>query len=383
MTKIIKGCKIRLYPTKEQEQLFIKHIGACRFVWNHMLAMQQKRYENGEKYLSTFSMNKELTALKKQDGYRWMCEYSNKSLQKTCHNLDRAYQRFFKKKAKHPKFKSKKSSKQSFPVDSEELYFKDDHYVHVQKFGRIRYKTDFTFRHGRSNRGYMNATISYHNHKWMLTFSFECENQAPALTDTSMGIDLGIKEQAVVEFGGDMIIFHNINNSAKMRNLEKRRRCLQRRISRKYEANRVGRQYKKTNNIRREEEKLQHIFAKQSNIRMDYLHQITSRLIAMSPRRIVVEDLNVSGMLKNRHLSRAVSSARFGTFIQLISYKAAWNDIDLVKADRFYPSSKTCSCCGSIKNDLTLRDRVYVCNKCGLEIDRDYNAAINLSRYVA
>jgi putative transposase len=198
-----------------------------------------------------------------------------------------------------------------------------------------------------------------------------------------MGVDLGIKELAVADYGNHKLTFHNINKSAKMRDLDKRIRSLQRSISRKYEANRIGDKYVKTKNISRAEEKLRHLYARQANIRRNYIHQVTHELVSMCPRRIVMEDLNVRNMIKNRHLSRSISSQYFYEFARQVQYKCEWNGIEFVKADRFFPSSKTCSCCGNIKHDLQLKDRLYKCDVCGIEIDRDYNAAINLSRYVA
>ena len=168
-----------------------------------------------------------------------------------------------------------------------------------------------------------------------------------------------------------------------MRSLEHRIIHLQRTISRKYEANRVGKRYMKTNNILRCEDELRRLRARQSDIRSNYIHQTTHALVSMLPSRVVMEDLNVQGMMKNRHLSKAVQQQCFYEFFRQMQYKCAWNGIELVVADRFYPSSKTCSCCGTIKSDLKLSDRTYVCPHCGAVIDRDYNAAINLMRYAA
>ena len=173
----------------------------------------------------------------------------------------------------------------------------------------------------------------------------------------------------------------NINKSKKVRELKKRIKHTQRNISRKYEANRVGNIYYKTNNILKEEYKLKKLYAKLANIRENYIHQSTHKLIALRPARIVMEDLNVQGMMKNRHLAKAIAEQCFYEIKRQMRYKSDWNGIDFVEADRFYPSSKTCSCCGCVKKNLTLKDRVFVCEECGYEIDRDYNAAINLSRY--
>ena len=230
---------------------------------------------------------------------------------------------------------------------------------------------------------YINPRISFVNNKWILTVSLECENQATELTDINMGIDLGVKDLAVVEFNNEKIVFYNINKSKKVRILKKRIQHTQRTISRKYECNRKGSKYFKTNNILKEETKLRKLHYRLANIRNNYIHQTTHSLVKLLPKRVVMEDLNVTGMMSNRHLSKAIQEQGFNEFIRQMRYKCEWNNIEFVQVDRFYPSSKTCSNCGCIKSNLKLKDRTYVCEDCGFTIDRDYNAAINLSRYVS
>ena len=379
---MIKSYKIRLYPTKEQEALMWKHIGACRYIWNYMLAYQEEQYANGEKHLSAFDMIKLLTPLKKDGEHEWLCEVSNASLGVVCRDLDKAYKGFFKKIARFPKFKSRKRSKKTYPVKDDRIYFINSKLMHIEKVGKIKYKTDFDLPQGRGHK-FTNPRISNVNGKWMLSFGMECENQAPVLTDISMGIDLGVKDLAIAEFNGTKITYRNINKTSKMKRLERQMRHLKRSISRKYEQNRKGNTFVKTNNIMRSEERLKKMYARMTNIRTNYIHQTTHDLVSLLPKRVVMEDLNVIGMMKNRHLSKAIQEQCFAEFIRQMQYKCEWNGIEFVQVDRFYPSSKTCSCCGAIKHDLRLRDRVYVCAECGAEIDRDYNAAINLSRYVA
>lgn len=378
---MIKGFKIRLYPTKEQEKLIWKHIGACRFIWNYMLDLQIERHKNGQKHLSGFDMMKLLTLLKNESEYTWLKDVSSTSLQRICSTLAEDYNAFFKKRSGFPKFKSRKRSKPSFPVRSERLHFNGNVAV-VEKIGQIKYKSDFELPQGRGHK-FSNVRILFVNGKYMLSFGMECENQAPKLTDNVMGIDLGIKDLAVAACGDKQLAFHNINKSKQVRELKLKLRHTQRTISRKYEASkaRTGR-YEKTRNIEREENKLRKLYARLTNIRHNYLHQTTAALIAMLPCMVVMEDLNVTGMMKNKHLSKAIAEQCFYEFIRQMRYKCEWNGIRFVQADRFYPSSKTCSCCGSIKRDLKLSDRTYVCPDCGFTIDRDLNAAINLSRYV-
>lgn len=378
---MIRGIKIRLYPTKEQESMMWKHIHASRFIYNHMLALQKERYANGEKHLSAFDMNRLLTPLKKKPEFEWLNEVSNTMLQRTCADLAEAYNCMFKKIAQFPKFKSRKRAKKAYPAYCEKgkLWF-DDATAHIAKLGRVKHKTDRAIQLGRDAQ-FHNARVSFRSGKWFLSFGVECESQAPELTDKSMGIDLGVKDLAIAAYGDKQLVFPNINKSKRVRAIKRRILLIQRVISRKYEANRQGGRYVKTNNIMRLEDKLKRLHARLANIRENYIHQTTHRLVTLLPKRVVMEDLNVSGMMKNRHLSKAIAEHGFYEFIRQMRYKCEWNGIEFLQVGRFYPSSKTCSCCGSIKHDLKLNDRVYVCGDCGLRIDRDYNAAINLSRY--
>lgn len=377
---MIKSFKIRLYPTKEQENIMWKHINSCRYIWNYMLSYQQELHKNGEKHLSAFSMINLLKPLKNDGEHNWLYEVSNASLTAICRDLDKSYSNFFKKITGFPKFKSKKHSKPNFPV-RDTLYFKNGLVV-IEKLDKIKYRTDYTIPQGRGVK-FSNTRVSNVNGKWILTVSLECENQVHKLTDINMGIDLGVKDLAVVEFNNEKIVFHNINKSKKVRILKKRIQHTQRTISRKYESNRKGNKYFKTNNILKEETKLRKLHYRLANIRNNYIHQTTHSLVKLLPKRVVMEDLNVTGMMSNRRLSKAIQEQCFNEFIRQMRYKCEWNNIEFVQVDRFYPSSKTCSNCGCIKSNLKLKDRTYVCEYCGFTIDRDYNAAINLSRYVS
>ena len=379
---MIKSYKIRIYPTKEQETLMWKHIGSCRYIYNYMLAKQEELYKAGEKHLSRFDMINLIKPLKDGGEHEWLKEVSNNSLCNICGDLDKAYQSFFRKQSGFPKFKSRKRSKPNFPVRYEALYFTDKQEVNIEKIGKVKFKTDFVLPVGRGNK-FSNPRISNVNNKWILSFGMESENQAPVLTDKSMGIDLGVKDSAIVACGDKKLVFHNINKSKKVRFIKKKQTHLQRSISRKYEANRQGKKYIKTRNIERAETKLRKLYAKLANIRNNYIHQSTHAIVSLLPKRIVMEDLNVTGMMKNRHLSKSIQEQCFYEWIRQIKYKCEWNGIEFIQVGRFYPSSKKCSCCGEVKTNLKLSDRIYKCESCGTVIDRDYNAAINLSRYVA
>lgn len=379
---MIKGFKIRLYPTKSQEQLMWKHIGCCRFIWNYMLVLQEDRYHNGEKHLSAFDMHNLLKPLKDDGEHGWLREVSHASLQRSCGDLNEAYQRAYKKTARFPKFKSKKKTKQNYPVRADSLYLIDEKLLHLEKLGGVRYKTDFDLPKGRGHK-FSNPRISYRSGKWMLSFGLECENQVRELNDYSMGIDLGVKETMVVAYGDEQLVFHNINKSRKVRQLKQRMKHLQRSISREYEANKQGSAYVKTSNIVRQEDALRKMYSRLTGIRMNYIHQSTHKLIELLPRRVVMEDLNVQGMMKNRHLSKAIQEQCFYEIIRQMKYKCEWNSIEFVQANRFYPSSKMCSRCGCVHKGLKLKDRTFICPECGFTIDRDYQAALNLSRYAA
>ena len=377
---MIKGYRIRIYPNKEQKILIEKHIGCCRFLWNYMLNLQNENYEKGNKYISRYDMIRSLTPLKKQEEYSWLNEVSNTSLQNICTDLDKDFKGFFKKLNGYPKFKSKKKSKNIYPVCCNRFYFKDNIHIQIQILGIVKCKTDFKVPIGKHK--FSNVRLSKELNKYFISFGLECENQVRKLNDYSMGIDLGVKELAAVSYGDDSLIFHNINKSSKMRKLNRELKHLQRSVSRKYEENRQGNKYIKTNNIIKLEKKIYKINRKISNIRTNYIHQTTHKLVELLPKRVVMENLNVSGMMKNKHLSEAIAEQGFYRFISYMKYKCEWNGIEFIQADKFYPSSKTCSCCGKIRKDLKLSDRVFRC-ECGAEIDRDINAAINLKNYVA
>lgn len=377
---MIKGYRIRIYPNKEQKILIEKHIGCCRFLWNYMLSLQNENYEKGNKYISRYDMIRSLTPLKKQEEYSWLNEVSNTSLQNICIDLDKDFKGFFKKLNGYPKFKSKKKSKNIYPVCCNRFYFKDNIHIQIQMLGIVKCKTDFKVPIGKHK--FSNVRLSKELNKYFISFGLECENQVRKLNDYSMGIDLGVKELAAVSYGDDSLIFHNINKSSKMRKLNRELKHLQRSVSRKYEENRQGNKYIKTNNIIKLEKKIYKINRKISNIRTNYIHQTTHKLVELLPKRVVMENLNVSGMMKNKHLSEAIAEQGFYRFISYMKYKCEWNGIEFIQADKFYPSSKTCSCCGKIRKDLKLSDRVFRC-ECGAEIDRDINAAINLKNYVA
>ncbi len=219
--------------------------------------------------------------------------------------------------------------------------------------------------------------VSFDGKYWYLSYTYEVQGQVTNGTGT-MGVDLGIKDLAIVS---NSDVYKNINKTNTIKKLEKQKKRMQRQVSRKYEMNKQGKEYVKTGNIKKLEQRIRLLDTRLANIRNTYIHKVTKGLVRTTPKKMVIEGLNVKGMIKNKHLSKAVSNQCFNKFRQYLTYKCQLYGIKLEIADKFYPSSKMCSCCVNITKRLSLSERVYKCNRCGLEIDRDYNASINLSRY--
>ena len=376
-----------LLPNNKQKTKLFQYADTARFAYNWALGREQENYKNGGKFISDGELRKEFTQLKKTDEYAWLneidCDVPKQAIKDACE----AYRDFFKGYTKFPRFKSKKHSAPKFYQDNVKIKFTDTHVKLMlvagkgkatskrnQKFCRIRLAE-----HGRipTNCKYCNPRIKYDGINWYITVGIEYEDSTTLPSNEGIGIDLGIKDLAICCDGNT---YKNINKTQRVKKLEKRKRRLQRSISRKYEKNKKGESYCKTSNIIKREKELLKLNHRLTNIRQNYLHQTTSEIVKREPSFICIEDLNVKGMMKNRHLSKAIQQQCFGEFRRQIEYKSAWNNISVIIADRFFPSSKLCSCCGAIKKDLKLSDRVYKC-ECGNVIDRDYQAALNLKKY--
>lgn len=381
---MIRTVKIMLIPNNKQKTRLFQYANTARFIYNWTLAKEQENYKNGGKFISDRDLRKEVTKLKKTDEYAWLNNVSNNVTKQAIKDACNAYKRFFKGHSKFPKFKSRKYSMPSFYQDNVAIRFTDTH-VKIEKLSSSQKKNKQKLNwvrlaeHGRipANSKYMNPRIKYDGINWWITVGVEYENTIKDSSNDGVGIDLGIKDLAICSDGNK---YQNINKTQKVKNLEKRKCRLQRSISRKYEKNKEVNRYCKTSNIIKSEKELLKLNHKLTNIRHNYLHQTTSEIIKREPSFICVEDLNIKSMMKNRHLSKAVQQQGFYEFRRQIEYKAKWNNISIIIADRFFPSSKLCSCCGNIKKDLKLSDRIYKC-ECGNVIDRDYQAALNLKRY--
>ena len=374
-----------LLPNNKQKTKLFQYANTARFAYNWSLGREQDNYKKGGKFISDNDLRKEFTQLKKTDEYVWLNNISNNVTKQAIKDACLAYKNFFKGYTKFPRFKSKKHSTPNFYQDNVQIKFTDTH-VKVEGFAVSKKKNKQKINwirlaeHGRiptENVKYMNPRIKYDGLNWYITVGVECEDSTTSPQNEGIGIDLGIKDLAICSDGSK---YKNINKTQRVKKLEKRKRRLQRSISRRYEKNKKGGSYCKTSNIIKREEKLLRVYHKLTNIRQNYLHQVTTKIINRKPKFIVLEDLNVKSMMKNKHLSKSVQQQCFGEFRRQIEYKSAWNNIHVVIADRFFPSSKLCSCCGNIKKDLKLSDRVYRC-ECGNIIDRDYQASLNLKRY--
>ena len=373
---MIKSIKIRLSPTKEQEELMFQSVGIARFAYNWGLSKWEEMYKEGIQP-SKAKIRKEFNnSIRKNDDFKWLYNVSGQITAQAFADLEDAYKNFFDGLAQRPKFKNKKKSKKSFYVRYDRITFKKNS-VHIEKIGKVKYSSNCKIP---KLDKYTNPRCHFDGKYWYLTFGFEHgESQASLNEDLSIGIDLGISHLAIVNHLDNPI--KNINKSKEVRRLKKKLKRLQRQVSRKYEMNKKGSKFVKTNNIIKLERQIKLVHRRLNNIRNNHIHQATSKIIKLNPYRVVMEDLNVSGMMKNKHLAEKIAEQKFYEFKRQMKYKCEFNKIEFFEADRWYPSSKACSCCKNIKKDLKLSDRTYNCNVCGLVIDRDKNASINLGNY--
>ena len=375
---MILARKVRIIPSIVQEQKLWQSVGTARFIYNWTLGRQEENYtlkgtrKNGGKFISDGDLRKELTILKKTEELKWLNDISNNVAKQAVKDACEAYKRFFKGLADRPRFKSRRKSKPSFYNDTSKLKVKENS-VLIEKVGWINIKKNLI----PMNCKYTNPRISFDGKYWFITVGIEKEQPIVELTTESIGIDVGVKDLAICSNG---MTFKNINKTRVVKQLEKRLCRLQRRVSRKYLKNKEGSKFVKTSNIIKIEKQIKLLYRKLANIRSNHSHQATNMIVKTKPSRVVMEILNIKGMMKNKHLSKSIAKQCLYEFKRQMQYKCEFYGIEFVEADKWYPSSKTCSECGHIKPKLSLSERVYKC-ECGLEIDRDFNASINLSRY--
>jgi putative transposase len=369
--KIIRGFKTELDPNNHQRTLLLQHAGVARFVFNWGLERKIEARKNGEKTPGAMELHRELNTLKKTE-FPWMYEASKCAGQEALRNLDRAYTNFFRRcksgtkgKKGFPRFKSKRNGIGSFRLTGS-IHASETH-VKLPVIGAVRLKE-----HGyipTSDVRVLSATVSERAGRWFVSLQVEIENQDQHHEKDELhpivGVDLGIKTLAVVSDG---TAFENPNAlKSKMRKLKRLQRSLSRKV-------------KGSSNRKKAAKRVAKLHWRIANVRSDTLHKITTHL-TRTKSVIVIEDLNVSGMLKNHCLARAISDLGLCELRRQLGYKGEWNDCLIVTADRFFPSSKTCSECGWVNEDLKLSDREWVCLDCGCVHDRDHNAAVNLENW--
>ena len=375
--------KVRLEPNNKQAGKFRQFAGAARHTYNWALEREKEAYELGKGFISDIDLCRLFTKHKAEND--WLYTISNDVTKQAIKDACLAYKRFFKKQSDFPKFKSRKKSRLSFYQDGFKVKATDTH-IKLEKISESTRKNKRKLNWVKlSEKGripivetYQNPRVTFDGIHWHISVSVEASEKPAEPKGDGIGIDLDIKNLAVCSDGHT---YKNLNKTDKVRKIEKQKRRKQREISRKYLLNKQGNDYVKTKNIEKAELKLLKKSHKLTNIRNNYLHKVTTDIVKREPSFIVIEDLNVTGMLKNKHLSKSVREQNFYKFREVLTYKAERAGIKLVIADKFYPSSKTCSQCGAVKQDLKLKDRTFKCNCCGLEIDRDLNASLNLCRY--
>jgi len=353
--KVIKYTyKFRLDPNQEQQTLLNKHFGSVRWTYNYFLNQRKTEYLNNKKSLNYYDQAAELTQIKKVN--EWLKEINSQTLQYSLKCLDMAYQGFFNKRTKFPNFKSKRN-KNSFTIPQNVRY--DGTKLIVPKF-----LDGIEMIMERQIKGIIkHCNISKTpTGKYFVSILTELEYQPVRKTNQSVGIDLGIKDFLVLSNGT------KIKNHRFLKHYERILAENQKYLSRKT---------KQSNRYEKQRLKLARIYEKVTNSRMDLIHKTTTSLVKQFDT-IYLEDLNVKGMMKNHKLAKAIGDVSWGKFIDVLEYKAIWNDKQVIHIDRFFPSSKTCSKCGWINNHLTLKDRNWTCSECGSVHDRDFNAAINI-----
>ena len=375
---MLKSFKTEINPTEEQKVKIRKTIGTCRYIYNFYLAHNKELHDNGEKFMSgkSFSVWLNNEYLPKNPDKLWIKEVSSKSVKRSIENGCVAFTRFFKHQSVFPNFKKKGKSdvKMYFVKNNPKDCRCERHRMNIPSLGWVRMK----------EKGYVPTTkdgyviksghVSIKADRYYVSVLIEIPNNKTAdNSNEGIGIDLGLKNFAIVSNGKT---YKNINKSAKLKKLEKQLIREQRSLSRKYENIKKGESTQRAN-IQKQKLKVQKLHHKIDDIRTDYINKTIAEMVKTKPSYITIEDLNVSGMMKNKHLSKAVASQKFYEFRTKLQAKCKENGIELRVVDRWYPSSKTCHCCGAIRKDLKLSDRIFQC-ACGYIEDRDFNAALNL-----
>jgi putative transposase len=418
---MIKSFKVKLKINDKQRTHFNKCAGVSRWAYNWALGYEKENYEKNKDnvdkkthFVNNFDLRKILTQLKQNDeSYKWLYDYDVDIVKQAVKDAEKSYLNFFKNKTGFPKFKSKRKTKPSFFIDNMKIKinkqgikipklkstikFHEKDYIPIGnidnksskkndlKVNNENIKINSKNKTDNNIIKYLNPRITSDGIDWFLSVGIETENnnEKIELTDNILGIDLGLKDLAICSNGK---VYKNNNKNKKLKLFKKRQRRLQRKISKKYLKNKQGNKFVQTRNIIKDNKKLQKTYIKLNNIQRDYFNKIVLEIARTKPSEIVLENLNIQGMQKNKHLSKSIQESSLFLFKTLLINKCSEFGIKITNADRFYPSSKLCSNCGNKKDDLKLKDRIYKCDNinCNLHynpIDRDYNASLNLAKY--
>ena len=381
---MLKSFKTEIKPTREQIAKINRTIGTCRYLYNFYLAHNKELYDKGEKFMSakSFSVWLNNEYIPDNQDKSWIKEVSSKAAKRSLENANRAFSSFFKGQSGFPRFKKKSNQdvKMYFvKTDAKAVIRCERHRIKIPTLGWVRLKEKGYI--PTTKQGYVikSGTVSCKAGRYYVSVLIDVpDTEKTRLNDFGLGIDLGVKEFAVISDG---VIKKNINKTAKLKKLEKKLKRNQRCLSRKYEdlkkRNNKMKGEATRQNIQKQVLKVQKLHHRIDNIRTDYINKTIAEIVKTKPSYITIEDLNVKGMMKNRHLSKAVASQKFYEFRTKLEKQCKESGIELRVVDRFYPSSKLCHCCGFIKKDLKLSDRIYKCD-CGYKCDRDFNASLNL-----
>ena len=378
MRELLKSFKTEINPSEEQKVKIRKTIGTCRFIYNFYLAHNKELHENGKKFMSSNKfrvwLNNEYVP--KHPEYSWIKEAYSKAVTQAVNNGQTAFTRFFNHKSAFPRFKKKGKSnvKMYFVKNNPKDCRCERHRINIPSLGWVRIKEKGYIPTTKDGYVIKSGHVSIKADRYYVSVLIEIpDNRIANNSNEGLGIDLGLKDFAVVSNGTS---YKNINKSAKLKKLEKQLIREQRSLSRKYENVKKGGPTQRAN-IQKQRLKVQKLHHRIDNIRTDYINKTIAEIVKTKPSYITIEDLNASGMMKNKHLSKAVASQKFYEFRTKLQAKCNEHGIELRVVDRWFPSSKTCHCCGAIKKDLKLSDRTFTCD-CGYIEDRDFNAALNL-----
>ena len=378
MRKLLKSFKTEIAPTEEQKTKIRRTIGTCRYVYNFYLSHNKTLHDNGEKFMTgkDFSLWLNNEYIPNNSDKAWIKEVYSKAVKQSIEDGYTAFTRFFKHQSAFPKFKKKGKSdvKMYFVRNNQKDCQCERHRLKIPTLGWVRIKEKGYIPTTKDGYVIKSGTVSMKADRFYVSVLVEFPDvNINNNSNEGIGIDLGIKDFAIVSNGKT---YKNINKSVRLRKLEKQLIREQRCLSRKYENLKKGESTQRAN-IQKQKLKVQKLHHKMDSIRTDYINKTIAEIVKTKPSYITIEDLNVKGMMKNRHLSKAVAFQKFYEFRTRLKAKCDENNIELRVADRFYPSSKICHRCGSVKKDLKLSDRIYRC-ECGYVADRDFNGALNL-----